>query len=52
MTQLAKDEASRQRYKERLENIENALRKGAKQRKRAALMPLAQFAQISRRPPK
>jgi len=36
MTQLANEEASRQCYKERVKNIENDLRKGAKQRKRAA----------------
>ncbi|KMQ82401.1 hypothetical protein RF55_23124 [Lasius niger] len=36
MTQLARDEASRQRYKERLEDIESKISQGAKQRKRAA----------------
>jgi len=36
MTQLAKEESSRQRYKERLEDIESKISQGAKQRKRAA----------------
>jgi len=36
MTKSAKDEESRQRYIVRLQEIETKLRKGAKQRKRAA----------------
>lgn len=36
MIELAKDESSRQRYKERLQQLDEQLRTDAKQRKRAA----------------